>query len=302
MGFEFFFLPGLALLALVPLVYRQAKRKAASAGPVATISLARFRLLAAIIEQRKSAAGPQKLPTLLFVAATLAAVAWSGPTPSIPAAGHGLAVVVGVEAASAMNAAPPPGVEGATRFDAAKSAAKSLISELGPGDPAALLLYETNPVYRSSLGASPALLREVLDSVPSGFGGNSPARGAVEAARILGAASAPRRVAVFFGSGEALNEEDYAQAAATVREIETEAGARVEGYFVYLGQEGARAPLEGVARNLGWAVVDLQEWSPAQIVSGPADAPGETPLSLVGFLAVAAFGLLAYTVFREVRK
>lgn len=291
MGFSIGFWFLLPLLALIPLLYKRAKEKAAAA-PVTTISLARYRLLASIIQQRRIASGPSKVPTLLFIAAALAIVAASQPAPGIPAAGHDVSVVVGMEVGGSMNVLTPGG---APRLAAAKESAKQILVGLAPGDPIAVVIHDHNILISFPLGYPPVIASHSLDSVTSGSGGNSPGRAMVEAARILSASGSPRRVAVLFNDGDGIFEEDPSEATATLAKLPP-----VEGYIVSVGE--SKRALEAYGAAAGWAVVDQKQWSPSQVAAGPATGSGEFTLPIGAILAAVGFALVAFGVFRESRR
>ncbi|MEM3087072.1 MAG: vWA domain-containing protein [Halobacteria archaeon] len=291
MGFSIGFWYLLPLLALVPYLYKRAKEKAAAA-PVTTISLARYRLLASIIQQRKIASGPAKVPTFLFIAAALAIVASSQPSPGIPAAGHDVAVVVGMEVGGSMNV---PTSGGTPRLSVATGAAKGILQGLAPGDPIAVVIHDHNILVSFPLGYPPVIASHSLDSVTTGSGGNRPGLAMVEAARILSGASAPRRVAVLFNDGDGIFEEDPSEALAILSKLPP-----VEGYLVSVGE--SRRALEAYGAAAGWTVVDLAQWSPSQVASGPATGGGEFTLPLGAILAAVAFALVAFGVLREARR
>ncbi len=295
MGFSldsWYFLP---LLAILPFIYKKTREKIASA-PVTTISLARYRLLASLMQQRKTASGPAKVPVLLFVAAALAIVAASQPTPSVPAPGHGVAVVVGLQASDSMNF-PIPDNSGRMKLKFASDAAKGIFGALGPGDLSAFLIHDTRVEFSSKLGQSPAASVETLNGLATGLGGNSPGPAVIQAMQLLAplSASTPRRVVVFFNDGEGINE-DVAGTIVKINELQL---PPVEGYFVNVG--GQRRVLEPYAAALGWTVVDGDAWSPDRVVSGPPGGSGEMLLPLAPFLALAAFALIALTVFKATR-
>lgn len=294
MGFSLDFWYFLPLLAALPFVYRRVKEKISSA-PVTTISLARYRLLAAIMQQRKVASGPAKPPVLVFIVAALAIVAASHPIPSVPAPGHGIAVVVAVQTGNTMNLESSGGK---IRLEVAKAATKEILDALGPGDPSAVVLHDSRATFSTPLGLPTSVPVEALNSLVSGSGGNNPSSAVVEATRLLARApSQMRRIAVLFNDGAGASE-NPAEALEPVRDLPP-----VEGYIVALSTDPLdRANLELLAAASGWAIVDLKEWSVSRVVSGPSTVSGESSLPLSGYIALAAFALLALALFREVKR
>lgn len=287
----------LPLLALLPFIYRKTKEKIASA-PVTTISLARYRLLASLMQQRKTATGPAKVPLLLFVAAALAIVAASQPTPSVPAPGHGVAVVVGVQASDSMNF-PMSDNSGRLKLKVVSDAAKEIFRALGPGDLSAILVHDARVAFSSKLGQSTSASLETLGSLVTGLGGNSPGPAAVHAMQLLAplSASTPRRVVVLINDGAGINE-NVATMVAKIQELQL---PPVEGYLVSIGSVKERQALEPYAAALGWTVVDSATWSAERVASGPPGGSGEMLVPMAPILALAAFALIALTVFKASR-